>query len=299
MKTPLFIGSSVAIITPYTDTGVNYEKLAQVIDFQISGGSAAIIVNGTTGECSTQGIDEHIEVVDFTVKHAAGRIKVIAGSGSNDTNAAVTMGKAAKASGADGLLCVTPYYNRTTQLGLIKHYYHIADHVNLPIMIYHVPSRTTMTATAQTFYELSKHPYINGVKEASKDVNLMTQTMALCADDFYFWAGDDVYTVACMALGGKGTVSVMGNFLPKVMAELCDLCLKNDFKAARELSFKYAKPMDAMFIEVNPIPVKAAMNLLGMNVGGYRLPLCEIEPAHLEMLKNVMLETGLDIVVQD
>ncbi len=294
MKTPVFKGSSVAMVTPYLENGVDYDKLAELIDLQIEGGTAAVVINGTTGECSTQSIDEHIKVVDFAVKHAAGRIKVIAGSGSNDTNSAVIMGTAAEKSGADGLLCVTPYYNKATQKGLIAHFTHIADRVNIPIIVYHVPSRTGVTIAASTYIELARHPMINGVKEASKDVNLILQTRAVVGDDLYFWSGDDIFTVPCMAIGGVGVVSVLGNFLPRVMADICELCLNKHFDSATALTLKYARLMDAMFMEVNPMPVKTAMNMLGMNVGRFRLPMVEMEPQNVEKLRRILIESGLE-----
>ncbi len=295
MKKPIFTGSSVAMVTPYLENGVDYDKLAELIDLQIEGGTSAVVINGTTGECSTQSIDEHIKVVDFAVKHAAGRIKVVAGSGSNDTNSAVIMGTAAAQSGADGLLCVTPYYNKATQKGLIAHFTHIADRVGVPIIVYHVPSRTGVTIASSTYIELSKHPMINGVKEASKDVNLIMQTRAVCGDDLYFWSGDDIFTVPCMAMGGIGVVSVLANFMPKVMTDICDFCLKKDFDSATSLTLKYAALMDAMFMEVNPIPVKTAMNMLGMNVGRFRLPMTEMEPANAEKLKEIMRRSGIEL----
>lgn len=295
MKQPLFIGSSVALVTPYTENGVDYDKLAKLIDFQIAGGTSAIVINGTTGECSTQSIDEHIKVVDFAVKHTAGRVKLIAGSGSNDTNSAVIMGTAAQDSGADGLLCVTPYYNKATQKGLVEHYTHIADRVSIPIIIYHVPSRTGVTVTPATYSILSRHPMINGVKEASKDCNLILQTRALCGDELNFWSGDDIFTIPCMSIGGKGVISVLANFLPRVMADICDLCLNNDYKSALSLNTKYAPLMDAMFMEVNPIPVKTTMNLIGMNAGHFRLPMTDMEPSNLEKLKIILRNYGYKV----
>lgn len=295
MKTPLFKGSSVAIVTPFKNGKVNFDKLAELIDFQIDNGTASIVVCGTTGESATQSLEEHAETVDFCVKHTRGRIPVIAGAGSNDTEAALFLCREAEQSGADGLLVVTPYYNKTTQKGLIRHYTYLADRVNIPIILYNVPGRTGIGFTAETYYELSKHPNINGVKEASGDINLLSRAMQLCGDELYFWSGDDSFGVPCMSLGGIGIISVLANFLPRVIADICDYCLKGDFENGRRLHIRYIEMFLAMFYEVNPIPVKTAMNLLGMEVGELRMPLVEMEPSNLDKLKKAMLAAGLSL----
>ncbi|MDR0905070.1 MAG: 4-hydroxy-tetrahydrodipicolinate synthase [Oscillospiraceae bacterium] len=292
-KTPIFTGSSVAIVTPFTDSGVDYDALGRIIDEQIAGGTAAITICGTTGESATQSLEEHIEVVDFAVRHTNHRVKVVAGAGSNDTEAAVMLSQHAEKSGADGLLLVTPYYNKATQKGLIAHYTYIADRVNTPIIIYNVPSRTGTKVAATTYQALSKHPNINGIKEASSDFSLLAQTIALCGEDINIWCGNDNETVAMMALGAKGVISVAANVVPGVMADIAAKCLAGDFKGATALQSKYLDLMDNLFIEVNPIPVKTAMNLLGKNVGKLRLPLCEMEPANLEKLKASLKTVGL------
>jgi 4-hydroxy-tetrahydrodipicolinate synthase len=293
MKTPVFTGSSVAIVTPFRDRSVDYGKLGELIDFQIAGGTAAITVCGTTGESSTQTLDEHIQVVDFCVKHVAGRVKVIAGAGSNDTAAALMLSREAERSKADALLLVTPYYNKATQRGLIAHYTHIADRVNTPIILYNVPSRTNVSFTADTYKALSKHPNINGVKEASGSFSLIAQTLAACGDELNIWSGNDNEVAAMMALGAKGVISVAANVIPAVMAELTAACLAGDFKRGTALQLKYLDLIDKLFIEVNPIPVKTAMNLLGYDVGDLRLPLCEMEPANLEKLKKSLADAGI------
>jgi 4-hydroxy-tetrahydrodipicolinate synthase len=293
MKAPVFTGSSVAIVTPFKDGGIDYDKLSQLIDFQIKGGTAAITICGTTGESSTMSLEEHMEVVDFCVKHVAGRVKVIAGAGSNDTMAAVLLSQEAEKSGADAILSVTPYYNKTTQRGLIKHYTYIADRIGIPMIVYNVPGRTGLSCTAETYKELSKHPMINGVKEASGSFPLINATINSCGDDFHVWSGNDDETLPMMSIGAKGVISVVANILPEFMAELTKLCLEGDFKAARELHFKYLDIMGKLFIEVNPIPIKSAMNLMGMDVGEPRLPLCEMEPANLEKLKASLQKLGL------
>lgn len=295
MKTPLFVGSSVAIITPFKDGQVDYDRLGKQIDFQIAGGTAALTVCGTTGECATQDVEEHSKVVEFCVRYAAGRIKIIAGSGSNDTNTALYLARRAKESGADGILMVTPYYNKTSQQGLVKHFTYVADRVDIPMVLYNVPSRTTLSCTAETYYELSKHPNINGVKEASADCALVARTLALCGDDLHIWSGEDSFTLAAMALGAKGTISVIGNILPKFVSDLCRLCLDGNFTEARALNIRYSELTSAMFYEVNPVPVKTAMRLLGRDSGELRLPLCEMYPANLERLKGAMRAAGLAI----
>ncbi len=295
MKTPVFTGCGVAIVTPFKDGKVNFEKLGELIDFQIAGGTSSIIICGTTGESATQSLEEHAATVDYCVKYVNGRVPVIAGAGSNDTEASKYLCKSAETSGADGLLIVTPYYNKATQKGLIKHYTTLADCVNIPIILYNVPSRTGCGFTAETYYELSKHPNINGVKEASSNYTLINEAMALCGDDLYFWSGNDDEAVCMMSLGAKGVISVLANILPEVTAKICDLCLKEDFAAARKFHLPYVHLMNAMFYEVNPIPIKTAMNLLGMDVGELRLPLCEMEPQNLEKLKKAMRAKGLNV----
>lgn len=294
MREPVFTGTCPALITPFDQSGaINYEAFAKQIDFQISGGVDAVCVCGTTGESSTMSIREHIAAVEFCVKHVNHRVKVIAGAGSNDTSAAVYLSQHAQDSGADALLLVTPYYNKCSQAGLIKHYEYIADRVELPIILYNVPSRTGVSFTADTYKALSANPKINGVKEASGNFSLLAHTRYLCGDDFYIWSGNDDQVVPMMSLGAKGVISVAANILPEVMVKMSHLCLENDFAAASGLQIKYMDLIDALFIEVNPIPIKAAMDLMGMEAGGLRLPLCEPSDAHLETLKASMQRMGL------
>lgn len=293
MKTPIFKGSCTAIVTPYTSDGIDYEKMAELIDLQYAGGTSAIVVCGTTGENATQPVDEHERLVDFCIKHNNGRMKMIAGVGSNDSNTALRLAKSAKASGADGILMVTPYYNKTSQRGLVEHFTYVADRVDVPMVLYNVPSRTGIGITAATYKTLSKHPNINGVKEASGDFSLFAQTRALCGDDLFVWSGNDDNTVPMMAMGALGVISVASNIVPGAVAKLCELCLNGDFKAATEHYFKYADLYAKLFIETNPIPVKTAMNLMGMNVGQFRLPLVDMAPENLEKLKASLRALGL------
>ncbi len=295
MKTPIFEGASTAIVTPFLDNGVNYEKMAELIEMQYAGGISALIVCGTTGENATQPIDEHEKLVEFCCEKAAGRMKIVAGVGSNDTMTSVRLATSAKRSGADGILMVTPYYNKTSQRGLVQHFSTVADTVDIPMILYNVPSRTGIGIAVETYKELSKHPNINGIKEASGDFSLFSRTIALCGDDLNIWSGNDDNTIPMMAMGAKGVISVASNIVPQTVTDLCSLCLKGDFKAATELYCKYADLFAKLFIEVNPIPVKTAMNLMGMNVGKLRLPLWEMAPDTLEKLKSAMLGVGLEI----
>ena len=294
MKEPIFTGSSVAIITPFGQDGkVDYKKFGELIDMQIKGGTKAITVCGTTGESATQTLEEHMETVDFCVRYVNHRCKVIAGAGSNDTMAALMLAQEAEKSGADALLMVTPYYNKATQRGLIKHYTYLADRVHTPIILYNVPSRTGCSFTVDTYKVLSQHPMINGIKEASGNFALLGDTLAACGDDMNIWSGNDDEVVPMMSLGAKGVISVVANVDPEVMAKLTKLCLDNDFRAAAELQLRYLDLCHKLFIEVNPIPVKAAMNLMGMEVGECRLPLCEMDPANVEKLRASMQAVGL------
>ena len=293
MKTPVFLGSGIAIVTPFIDGAVNYKKLSELMDMQIAGGTSAIVVCGTTGEGSTLSLEEHIATVDYCVKYVNSRIKIIAGTGSNDTQAALFLSQEAEKSGADALLMVTPYYNKTTQRGLVKHFNFIADRVNLPIILYNVPSRTGMTFTAETYKELSNHPNINGVKEASGNFSLISSTLALCGDDLFIWSGNDEDTVPMMSIGAKGVISVLSNIAPAEVVKMTDYCFSGDFKHAAELHLKYLDLVSKLFIEVNPMPVKAAMNLMGMDVGEPRMPLCDLAPENLEKLRKSMAAVGL------
>ncbi len=294
MRTPVFTGSCPALVTPFDQNNIiNYDAFGKLIDAQIEAGVDAVCVCGTTGESATMSIREHIAAVEFCVKRVNHRVKVIAGAGSNDTSAAVYLSQHAQDSGADALLHVTPYYNKASQTGLIKHYEYIADRVELPIILYNVPSRTGVSFTAETYKVLSQNPKINGVKEASGNFSLLAHTRFLCGDDFYIWSGNDDQVVPMMALGAKGVISVASNIVPKVMVNMTHLCLNNDFAAASRLQIQYMDLIDALFTEVNPIPIKAAMNLMGMEAGPLRLPLCDISEKNLEVLRRAMNRADL------
>ena len=295
LKTPLFKGSCTAIITPFTENGIDYDRLAKNIDFQFENGTAALVVCGTTGENPTHSEDEHNELVRFTVQASRGRMKVIAGVGSNNTKTALKYAQNARYAGADGILMVTPYYNKSTQKGLIEHFSYVADRVEIPMILYNVPSRTGISISAETYKVLSRHPNINGIKEASGDFSLIAKVRSQCGDDLYIWSGNDDNTVPMMALGALGVISVASNIVPAVTAKLCALCLEGDFTAATALYGKYAKLFSTLFIETNPIPVKAAMKLMDMDSGILRLPLVEISEENLAKLKAVMRESGLNV----
>ena len=294
MKTPLFTGSSVAIVTPmHADGSVNYEKLSQLIELQIQGGTSAITICSTTGESATLKDPEHIAVIAHCVKAVAGRIKVIAGTGSNETDHAVYLSQEAQKAGADGLLLVTPYYNKCSPKGLVRHYMTVADSVQIPAIVYNVPSRTGVSMGVDIYRQLSEHPLINGVKEASGNTELVLRTMAACGDDFNIWSGNDTQIVPLMAMGCKGVISVLANICPSATAELAGACLQGDYQKAAAMQIRYMELIDALFCEVNPIPVKTALNLMGMEVGPLRMPLCEMEDAAKARLSAAMEKIGL------
>ena len=294
MRTPVFTGACPAIVTPFDANGaVNYDAFGKLIDQQIAAGVDAICVCGTTGETSTLSIREHIAVVEYCVKRVEHRVKVIAGAGSNDTSAAVYLSQHAQDSGADALLLVTPYYNKASQTGLIKHYEYIAERVELPIILYNVPSRTGVSFTAETYKTLSENPKFNGVKEASGNFSLLAHTRYLCGDDFYIWSGNDDQVVPMMSLGAKGVISVVCNIMPELMVDMSHACLDGNFEKAGQLQIEYMDFIDSLFLEVNPIPIKCAMNLVGMEAGPLRLPLCDMSPKNMEVMKAAMKRVGL------
>ena len=293
MKTPLFTGSCTAVVTPFTESGVDYERLRQNLEVQYENGTAAVLVCGTTGEAATLSENEHSEVLRAAVQAVSGRMKVIAGVGSNNTRAALRHAESAKALGADGILMVTPYYNKTSQKGLIEHFTYVADRVELPMILYNVPSRTGIGLTAESYAALAEHPNVNGVKEASGDFGLIYRTRAFCGDALNLWSGNDDNTVPMMAMGAKGVISVASNIVPAAVAKLCSLCLERNYPEAMALATRYQPLFSALFVEANPIPVKAAMKLLGTDSGLLRLPLWEISEEHLPALRKAMQDVGL------
>lgn len=295
MKTPIFKGSCTAIITPFDERGIDYDRLKKNLDFQYENGTSAVVVCGTTGENATLTNDEHQELVRTAILHNAGRMKLIAGVGSNNTLTALRRAEEAKAAGADAILMVTPYYNKSTQRGLVEHFTYVADRVEIPMILYNVPSRTGIGLKAETCRILSEHPNIIGIKEASGDIALGAKIHSLCGDELWIWSGNDDCTVPLMALGALGVISVASNIVPGTIAKLCSLCLSGAFEEATALYDKYAELISALFIETNPIPVKAAMQLMGMDSGLLRLPLVDISPENKAKLTSVMRGAGLHI----
>ncbi|MBR6556128.1 MAG: 4-hydroxy-tetrahydrodipicolinate synthase [Clostridia bacterium] len=294
MKTPIFCGASVAIVTPFDrDGSVNYAKLRELVEMQIEGGTAAITICGTTGESSTLTDEEHRRTISKCLEFVNGRIPVIAGTGSNDTEYAVDLSRFAAAEGTSALLLVTPYYNKCTQNGLKKHMLTIIEAAGIPSILYNVPSRTGVSFTADTYEALSAHPLVNGVKEASSNFDLICETMHRCGDNLNIWSGNDAETVAIMAMGGKGVISVVSNVAPKVMSSICALMNAGKTAEAAKLANSIYPMSRDLFIETNPIPAKTAMNLMGMEVGGLRMPLCEMAPANEEKLRASMAACGL------
>ena len=294
MKRPVFTGAAVAIITPMnTDGSVNYDELGRIIDDQIAHSTDAIVICGTTGESPTLTDEEHTECIRYTVKKAAGRVPVIAGTGSNDTKYAIWLSQQAEADGADALLLVTPYYNKTSQAGLLAHYTAIADAVHIPCILYNVPSRTGCNLTPATLAELAKHPNINAVKEASGNISHVAEIAAACGDSLNIYSGNDDQIVPLLALGGKGVISVLSNVAPELVHNCCQAFFDGDTAKARDLQLEMLPLSDALFCEVNPIPIKYAMNLLGWEAGECRLPLVEPSEAHQAQIENTLRAAGL------
>lgn len=294
MKKPIFTGAGVAIVTPFNDDySINYPVLGDIIDDQIENGTDAIIICGTTGESATMTHEEHSECIRFAVEHTAGRIPVIAGTGSNDTAYAVKLSNEAEKAGVDGLLMVTPYYNKTSQEGLIRHYSYIAERVSTPIIMYNVPSRTGVNIKPETYKELSKIDKIVAVKEANGDISALAKTKALCGDDLVIYSGNDDQITSFMSLGAKGVISVLSNVAPRVAHDIAAKYLEGDYKASMELQLKYLELCNDLFIDVNPIPVKEAMAMMGWNVGLCRLPLVPMSEASREKLRATMKKYGL------
>ena len=293
MKKVIFEGCGTAIVTPFTDEGVNFEEFRKLIEFQIENNVDAIIVCGTTGEASTMTEQEKKETIKFAIDIAKGRTKVIVGTGSNNTKAAVEMSRFAEEAGADGILVVTPYYNKTTQAGLIAHYTEIAKNVNLPIIMYSVPGRTGVNILPETCLELSKIENIVAIKEASGNLSQVAKIASLCRDDLAIYSGNDDQIVPVLSLGGKGVISVLSNVMPKYTHDMVQKYFDGDVKDATRMQLDVIDLTDALFVEVNPIPAKYALNLMGFDFGMPRLPLIELSDKNKELMKNVMKKHNL------
>ncbi|MGN0316370.1 MAG: 4-hydroxy-tetrahydrodipicolinate synthase [Lachnospira sp.] len=291
----VFTGAGVAIITPMKQNGeVNYEKLGEFIDFQINNSTDAIIICGTTGEASTLSHEEHIEAIRFTADYVKKRVPVIAGTGSNCTETAIYLSKEAEKAGVDGCLVVTPYYNKATQKGLIAHFTAVAKSVDLPIIMYNVPGRTGCNILPETAVKLAREvDNIVGIKAATGNIAQETKTMALAEGCLDMYSGEDGLIVPLMSIGAKGVISVLSNVAPQKTHDICATFAEGKVEEAARLQFEALELVDALFCEVNPIPVKHALNLMGWDVGPLRAPLCEMEPANLEKLKKAMAGYGL------
>lgn len=294
MKNTVFTGAGVAIVTPMNPDGsIDFEGLGENIEYQIANGTDAIIICGTTGESATMTDEEHVECIRYCIEKVNKRVPVIAGTGSNDTKYAVDLSKEAEKLGADALLVVTPYYNKTSQRGLIAHFTAIADSVNIPIILYNVPSRTGVNITLDTYAVLAKHKNIVAVKEASGNISAIAKIIEKCGDDLDVYSGNDDQIVPIMSLGGKGVISVLSNVLPRETHQIAQYCLDNDFASAAALQLKYLDLANNLFIDVNPIPVKEAMNILGMKSGECRLPLVKMEQSKIDALTASLKNAGL------
>lgn len=291
----IFKGAGVAIVTPFHEDGsVNFEKFAELVEFQIENGTDAIIVCGTTGESSTLTHEEHLEVIKFCAETVKGRVPVIAGTGSNCTETAVYLSTEAEKYGVDGLLLVSPYYNKTTQKGLFEHYKKIADSVKLPIILYNVPSRTGCNILPQTVVKLCSEVHnIVGVKEASGNIVQITKLASLAQGKIDIYSGNDDHIVPILALGGKGVISVLSNVAPRQVHDICQKFFDGDVEGSMKEQLRAIELCDALFCEVNPIPVKEALNLMGKEVGPTHMPLSKMEPEHVEVLKTAMQNYGI------
>ena len=282
MKKPIFTGSAAAVATPFTGSGVDFPALRKHLDFLLENGTDALVVCGTTGEAATMSYEERMETVEAVVRHVDGRVPVIAGTGSNNTENAIALSRDAVSAGADGLLVVTPFYNKATQRGLIRHFAAVADSAERPVILYNVPSRTGVKCAAETYAQL-----------AGGDLALVQKTRELCPEDFYIWSGNDDETAPIMLLGGSGVISVAANVVPQEMHQLTASCLSGDFVSAGKLQLRLRKLCEALFWEVNPIPVKTAMSMMGFCQERFRLPMCEMEEENRARLRAVLAEYGL------
>ncbi|MBP5155078.1 MAG: 4-hydroxy-tetrahydrodipicolinate synthase [Clostridia bacterium] len=292
-KKTVFRGAATALITPFRDGEVDYAALERILEFQIEKGINALVVCGTTGEPATLDDDEHRRVLDFCIAKVNRRVPVIAGTGSNSTQYAKELTLFAKRAGADAALLVTPYYNKCSQQGIVKHFNEIAEASDLPLILYNVPSRTGFSISADSYRQLAKHPNIVAVKEASGHIPLMLEVLAECGDELDMYSGDDHLLVPLMSMGAIGVISVLSNVIPAETAEMARLCLEGKTKEAADLQLRYHRLMNAMFTQVNPIPVKTAMSMMGWCRNEFRMPLCPMEPQENDKLASVLADYGL------
>ena len=295
MKKPVFEGLATAIVTPFKNGTIDIPTFEMLLDTQLAANVDAIVVCGTTGECSTMTDEEQLAAIKFTVETVNHRVPVIAGAGSNDTDHGCALAEKSAACGADALLLVTPYYNKTTQAGLVAHFTAMAEAGGIPVILYNVPSRTGLNITPETALELSRNPLINGIKEASGNISQVAKIAQLCGDELNIYSGNDDQVVPLLSLGGKGVISVVSNVKPELVHNCCKAWFEGDPKTACKLQLEILPLADALFCEVNPIPVKTALNLMGMNVGPLRMPLCEMEEANKETLIKAMKDFGIKL----
>ena len=295
MKKPIFEGMATALITPITENGIDYDAFGKLIDWQIEKGIDGLVICGTTGESSTLTDEEHREAIAYAVKRANGRVPIIAGTGSNDTAYALDLTKFACEVGVDGVLVVTPYYNKATQNGLIKLFTQIADVSTVPVILYNVPSRTGVNIEPATVAALAEHPNINAIKEASGNISKIAEIAALCGDKINIYSGNDDQVIPIMSLGGKGCISVLSNLVPTEASLMCKKFAEGDVKGAAKMQLDYLPLINALFCEVNPIPVKAAMAAMGFCEDYLRLPLTCMEEAHREVLLAEMRKVGINV----
>ena len=293
MKTPVFTVCATALVTPYDDKGVDYELLSRILDRQIKGGAEAVVVSATTGEAPVLSDAERAELTAFCVRYAAGRIKVIVGVGGNDTEKAALAARQAEILGADAVMLTAPYYNKASKEGLYRHFVRVAGNTGLPLIVYNVPGRTAVKCTAQLYARLSETENINGVKEASGDISLVSDTCRLCGNGLNIWSGNDDQTLPMMALGAKGVISVASNLVPEQVSSLCQAMLENDLSKARATHSRLSELFALLFIETNPIPAKTAMRMMGLDHGVFRLPLCPMEEEHRLLLEKCLKEMDL------
>ena len=290
----LFTGACVALATPFQENGaVDFDALSHMLEFQIENGTDAIISCGTTGESATLDNQEHCDVLSYTIKKVNGRVPVVAGTGSNDTRYAVELSRHAQEAGADALLMVTPYYNKTSQTGLINHYHYVADRVDVPIILYNVPSRTGCNIQPTTYVELAKHPNIVATKEASSDISSIAKTISLCGDDLAVYSGNDDQVIPILSLGGKGVISVFSNIYPQKMHQICAEFFNGNTEKSRDMMLHYLDLMNGLFCDVNPIPVKEAMNMMGYQCGPCRMPLAPMSESAKVSLAALLKKHGL------
>ncbi|MBQ2663728.1 MAG: 4-hydroxy-tetrahydrodipicolinate synthase [Clostridia bacterium] len=289
-----FTGAAVAIVTPFDGLRTNFDELGRLIEFNIENGTDAIVICGTTGEASTMPDEEHLAAIEYTVKKVKGRIPVIAGTGSNDTPHAIELSKKAEAYGVDAVLSVTPYYNKTSQRGLVAHFTAIANAIKIPVILYNVPSRTGMSFDIDTLKELAKVENIVAIKEASGNISYMARVAAE-VPELYIYSGNDDMIVPTLSLGGKGVISVLSNVMPKEAHDICEYYFNGEVEKSRDLQLRLLELINNLFIEVNPVPVKTALNLMGFNAGNLRMPLVPMAEANLEKLKKSMTDAGIKL----